>query len=88
MFEVLRRERSTQAAQWEMTMALIGSFLGVKRETYTPALEAMKSQLEKRLNGQAYSATYVRKALIARKEELDHDRIMLERLKELGEKET
>lgn len=87
MFETLRRERSTYAAEWEMTMMLTASFMGVKSDAYAPGIAGMKHQLEKRLSGQAYSASFVRGALRAKKKELTRDRDLLDRLSALGKEE-
>lgn len=84
MFETLRQERATRATEWEMTMMLVGTFMGVKSEAYAPTIASMKRQLEKRLSGQAYSAAFVRDALIAKRRELNRDREMLDKLSKLS----
>lgn len=68
-------------------MMLLGSFMGVKSDAYAPALESMKKQLEKRITGQAYSAKFVKNALLAKREELNRDRNLLDRLNTLGKEE-
>jgi hypothetical protein len=65
----------------------MGSFMGVKSDSYAPTLAAMKMQLEKRMSGQAYSAIFVRGALLAKREELDRDSNVLDRLDKLGREE-
>jgi len=87
MFETLRRERATYATEWEITMMLTASFMGVKSDSYAPGIAIMKNELEKRLSGQAYSASFVRNALLAKKKELSRDRNLLDRLNTLGKEE-
>jgi hypothetical protein len=84
MFEALRRERSTQATEWEVTMMLMGTFMGVKSDAYMPIIASMKKQLEKRYSGQAFSASFVREALMAKRDEINRDRGLLKRLDSLG----
>jgi hypothetical protein len=84
MFESLRREQATRVAEWEMTMMLTGAFMGVKSEAYMPIITPMKQHLAKRLNGRAYSATFVREALISKRDELNRERNLLNRLDKLG----
>ena len=84
MFETLRRERVTQVAQWEMTMKLMASGLGVRSESLAPTLARMKDQLERQLNGKAYSASFVKGTLEEKRAEIYKERKLLERLSNLG----
>ena len=87
MFEILQRERATEATKWEISMMVIGTYMGVKTEAATPIITSMKRQLEKRLNGKAYFARFVRDALIAKKEELNRDQDLLDRLAKMGDED-